>query len=660
MIIPGTVIKERYVVERFLAKGGGGFVYEAHDRLHKRRVALKQLIHAGEFFRRAFIREAKRLAALHHPAFPEVYEWFELKNNSFLVMEYIPGDDLRQALRNHRAPFPLEQVLEWAFILLDALDYLHNFDPVAPIIHRDIKPENLKLNETNRIRRSAVILIDFGLSKGAGADISQTSAGESIVGGTRYYAPPEQELKFHPLRGQLSSLLGPADHNNFSDQPTDARSDIYSLAASLYTLLTDAIPCDSIERACRIEEGECDPLRPIRDINDQVPHGIASVIERAMNVQPARRFASAAEMSAALHAATQTNTRAADGPRAEHDAPATTAKQVSPSDSTLELVKGDTGARPEPPASAPTLPARVGEVRYGLLGRCDAAVRSVSFSPRGLFLASGGNDGALRLWNTSTGEVSVLGECLPGQSGLAYISSVSFGPDGETVASASNDGAVRLWRTARAARGEVRVLAVCRNPPRSVAFSPTGRQIISGGSDGVVQLWSVESGDGVTLGLCEGVVWSVAISPDGRFAAAESDDGTIRIWQLDEGRAVRTLQASDTDIRSVSISPDGKLVAAAGRDGHVRVADPGVDRMRDLATCDGGIRSIAFSPDGATLAVGGEDKLLRVCDVQTGALRTLGRCDDFISSVAFNSDNRTIASGGWDKTVRLWDVQGQS
>ncbi len=662
MIIPGTVIKERYVIERFLAKGGGGFVYEARDLLHKRRVALKQLIHAEEFLQRAFIREAKRLAALHHPAFPEVYEWFELKNNLFLVMEYIPGDDLRQALRNHRAPFPLEQVLEWTFILLDALDYLHNFDPVAPIIHRDIKPANLKLNETNRIRRSAVILIDFGLSKGAVGGISQTSAGESIVGGTRYYAPPEQEFKFHPLSGRLSSLLSPADHDNFLEQPTDARSDIYSLAASLYTLLTDAIPCDAIERVCRIEQGNDDPLKPIRETNVQVPHDIADVIERAMNVQPARRFVSAAEMSAALRAASQAVTRAAAGPEAKYDAPATMPVQVSLSDSTVKLVTGDAGARPKPPppASAPTLPARVGGSGYGLLGRCDAAVRSVSFSPRGVFLASGGNDGALRLWNTSTSEVVVLGECLPGQSGLAYISSVSFGPDGETVASASNDGAIRLWRTARAARGDVRVLAVCRNPPRSIAFSPSGKHIISGGSDGVVQLWSVRSGDGVTLGLCEGVVWSVAISPDGMFAAAESDDGTVRLWQLDEARAVRTLQASDTDIRSISISPDGKLVAAAGRDGHVRIADPSASRMRDLATCDGGIRAIAFSPDGATLAVGGEDKLLRVCDVRTGALRTLGQCDDFISSVAYSSDNRTIASGGWDKTVRLWDVQGQS
>ncbi|HEX8556973.1 MAG TPA: serine/threonine-protein kinase [Pyrinomonadaceae bacterium] len=663
MILPGTVIKGRYYVERFLAKGGGGFVYEALDRQRRRPVALKQLIHAEEFFQRAFIREAKRLAALHHPAFPEVYEWFELKNNSFLVMEYIAGDDLRQALGRRAAPFPPAQVLEWAFILLDALDYLHNFDPVAPIIHRDIKPANLKLNDTNRIRRSAIILIDFGLSKGAAGGISHASAGESIVGGTRFYAPPEQEFRVPLLRGLLSASLPPARYQRFLDRPTDARSDLYSFAATLYTLLTNALPAGAIERVCSAENGERDPLRPIRDFNEQVPHAVAAIVERAMSVEPGERFASAAEMSAALRAAAEDAAEAAEAaarPGARPDAGA--------ADNTTAVHAGGGGRRAADAASAshgstaspPTLPARVRSVRYGTLGKCDAAVRSVSFSPRGTHLASGGNDGALRLWNVSTGEGSVLGLCPPGQTGFAYISSVSFAPDGETLASASNDGAIRLWRAAPEASEGPRVLAVCKNPPRSIAFSPSGRHLVSGGSDGAVQLWGVAGGDPVTLGVCKGAVWSVAVSPDGAFAAAESDDGTVRIWQLDEGRAARALRAFDTDIRSVAISPGGGLVAAAGGDGHIRIADPGAGGMSDLVTCEGGVRSIAFSPDGAALAVGGEDHLLRVCDVATGALRTLGRCEDLISSVAFSPDNRTIASGSWDKSVRLWDVEGRA
>jgi serine/threonine protein kinase len=658
MILPGTVIKERYVIERFLAKGGGGYVYEALDRLQQRRVALKQLIHAVDFLQRAFVREAKRLATLHHPAFPEVYEWFDLKNNSFLVMEYIPGDDLRQALRNHGAAFPLERVLEWSFILLDALDYLHNFDPVAPIIHRDIKPENLKLNETNRIRRTAIILIDFGLSKGAGRGISQSSAGESLVGGTRFYAPPEQEFKVPALSGPLLLTSNPASYEKFLHQPTDARSDLYSLAATLYTLLTDKIPSDAVERVFRIAKGEGDPLISIRDINRLIPHAVTEIVERAMNVDPGQRFASAAEMSAALRAASQGVAGTADSLNAERD-PATITTVAAPNGGSAKRAASETNAPPASSQSAPTLPALGREVRYGTLGRCDAVVRSVSFSPRGTHLASGGNDGALRLWNTSTNEVTILGHCPPGRTGLSYISSVSFAPDGDTVASTSSDGAIRLWSTASATVEDARVLAVCRNPPRSIAFSPTGKHLVSGGSDGDVRLWDVASGDSVVLGHCEGAVWSVAVSPDGAFAAAESDDGTVRLWQLDGGRAAQTLQAVDIDIRSVAISPDGKLIAAAGRDGHIRIAAPDEGPMRDLATCDDGIRSIAFSPDGAALAVGGEDKLLRVCDVRTGALRTLGQCDDFISSVAFGPDNHTVASGSWDKSVRLWDSAGR-
>ncbi len=661
MIIPGTVIKERYEIDRFLARGGGGFVYEALDRVNQRRVALKQMIYAGDFSQRAFIREAKRLAALHHPAFPEVYECFELKNNSFIAMEYISGDDLGQALRNRGAPFPLEQVLEWSFILLDALDYLHNFDPSAPIIHRDIKPGNLKLNETNRIRRSAIILIDFGLSKGAGGGISQTSAEESIVGGTRYYASPEQEFKIPSLHGLLSLSLNSAVHKRYMGQPTDGRSDIYSLAATLYTLLTNTTPCDAIERVCRLENKEKDPLRLIRDINEQVPHNIARIMERALNVAPAERFDSAAEMSAALRAASQPPDKTAAGPGAQPSVdtatvqPALSASSASSASSAKRATR-DTNVSPAGSESQLTLPTRIREVKYRTLGKCDSAVRSVSFSPHGTHLASGGNDGALRLWNTSTGEIRVLGHCLPGQTGFAYISSVSFAPDGNTVASASNDGAIRLWPTAAATTTKMRVLAVCRNPPRSIAFSPSGKDLVSGGSDGAVQLWNVASGECTALGLCEGAVWSVAISADNTFAAAESDDGTVRIWQLDESRTAQTLRAIDTDIRSVAISPDSNLIAAAGRDGNIRIAASGASHMDALAKCDGGLRSIAFSPNGAMLAVGGEDKLLRVCDVQTGALRTLGQCDDFISSVAFSADNRIIASGSWDKSVRLWEV----
>lgn len=653
MLMPGTVINERYVIARFLAKGGGGYVYEAEDRRHPRRVALKQLVIGGDFFQRAFVREAKRLAALHHPAFPEVYDWFEVKKNSFLVMEYISGDDLRQALRNRNAPFALDQVLEWSFILLDALDYLHNFDPVAPVIHRDIKPANLKLNQTNPIRRSAIILIDFGLSKGAGWGISSTSADESIVGGTPYYASPEQEFKIPSLGGPLSASLRPALYERFLNHPTDARSDLYSLAATIYTLLTNIVPNDAIERLCLIKKGENDPLKLIEDVNEQVPHAVAGVIERAMNVEPNQRFTSAAEMSDALRATSNAIAKTDDDSRAHPEA-----------DSISTIILSDAAKRainntivlPNRSEPLSTLPASNQEIRYGTLGKCDAAVRSVSFSPRGDLLASGGNDGALRIWNTSTGEVTVLGHSLPGQTGFAYISSVSFAPDGSTIASASNDGAIRLWRTAPVAAEKPRVLAVCRNPPRSIAFAPSGKHLVSGGSDGSVQLWDVGNGGCTMLGLCQGAVWSVAICLDGTFAAAESDDGTVRIWQLDESHAPKALQAFDVDIRSVTISSDGKLIAAAGGDGLIRIADAGASHMRELATCDSTIRSIAFSSNGEMIALGGEDKFVRICDVQTGALRTLGQCDDFISSVAFRSDNRTVASGSWDKSVRQWDV----
>jgi serine/threonine protein kinase len=630
MLTPDTIVKERYRIIRYLAEGGCGFVYEAEDLTHKRTVALKQLRYVEPIYLRAFNHEAKRLADLHHPSFPEVYDPFEWRGNAFLAMEFIVGDNLRAALSKRGAPFPPEQVLRWAFILLDALDYLHTRDPIYPIIHRDIKPDNLKINEANRIRRSEIILLDFGLSKGIARGISQASAGESIVGYTRFYASPEQELA-HLNSAQLVSAY-PLRARRFKERPTDARSDLYSLAATLYTLLTGGLPPAASERAAHLWENRGDLLQSIHEINPGVPAFISAIIMRAMSFEPEERFASAAEMRDALEAAGFGGTQ--------------TPSALPPL---------------ETPLHAPTIFERTTvamlRVEYGTLGFCDAAVRSVVFSPQGDHLASGSNDGAVRLWDVATGEASVLGYCEPGRTGLGYISAVSFAPDGNSIASVSSDGAIRLWRADATEAPSGRILSVCENTPRSVAFSPCGEHLVTGSSDGAVHLWDIASGSSTPLGQCEGAVWSVAFSPDGASVVAESDDETLRIWHL-ETRRLSTLRSFDADVRAIALSPDGKLVAAGGWSRRIFLAEVGAHLMHELAASDNVVRALAFSPDSSKLAIGGEDRLVRLCDVRTGAVRTLGECDDVVSSVAFSSDTRTVASGSWDKSIRLWDVLG--
>lgn len=275
MPAPETILQGRYRIVRQLGKGGMGAVYEAMDERLSRTVALKETLAESDDLKRAFEREARLLANLRHPVLPKVIDHFTEEDGQFLVMEFIPGSDLGELLERRKQPFSSDEVRRWADDLLDALDYLHTNEP--PIIHRDIKPANLKLTSKGKI-----ILLDFGLAKGAAGQMTRTSSGMSVVGYTLNYAALEQ------IQGER----------------TGPRSDLYSLAATLYQLLTGQTPVDALKRAADLLNDEADPLTPIRTLNPDVPESFAAVLMRALSLKPSARPATAAEMRAALHGGT--------------------------------------------------------------------------------------------------------------------------------------------------------------------------------------------------------------------------------------------------------------------------------------------------------------------------------------------------------------------
>jgi hypothetical protein len=279
MLEPHTILQGRYKVVRQLGQGGMGAVYEAMDERLDTIVALKETFFADERLRKQFEREARLLARLHHPALPRVSDHFSEGEGQFLVMQYIPGDDLSEMMAQRRGPFPAEQVLTWADQLLDALDYLHTQEP--QIVHRDIKPQNLKLTQ-----RGQIILLDFGLAKGQAGEISRVTTSASIFGYTPNYAPLEQ------IQG-----LG-----------TDSRSDLYSLAATIYHLLTGTKPPDALTRAAALVNGQPDPLSSATELNPAVAPEVSNVLQQAMAQNREQRFPNASEMRKALHRTDQTST----------------------------------------------------------------------------------------------------------------------------------------------------------------------------------------------------------------------------------------------------------------------------------------------------------------------------------------------------------------
>lgn len=267
MIEAGKLLQQRYRIDKQIGQGGMGAVYVATDERFGSTVAIKETLCMDDSYRRAIEREARLLNSLKHTALPRVTDHFVEDNGQFLVMEYIPGEDLFCTLEAENKPFPVGQVLTWADQLLNALDFLHNLE--NPVIHRDIKPQNLKVTSHGQI-----VLLDFGLAKGNPTGAGSQTASKSIFGYSRNYASLEQ------IQGT----------------GTDPRSDLYSLAATLYHLLTNVPPDDALTRAMAVLSQQPDPLVPANRIRAEIPAGVAGILHRALDLNAAGRPASAAAM----------------------------------------------------------------------------------------------------------------------------------------------------------------------------------------------------------------------------------------------------------------------------------------------------------------------------------------------------------------------------
>lgn len=275
---PGTVLRDRYKVIELVGQGGMGAIYKAEDlRLAGRYCAVKEVRPEPRASpsmlaqaREQFFREASTLARLDHPNLPKVSDYFSEGEYDYLVMDFVPGRELKEIVDEARRQgrfLDEREVLSWADQLCQALEYLHGQDP--PVLHRDIKPANIKLTPAGTIK-----LVDFGLVKLLVPDDARTIT--ILQGrGTVQYTPLEQ-------------YGGDTGH-------TDVRSDIYSLGATLYHLLTGQPPPDAKQRF--LEPGS---LSPPRSLNPNLSPQTERALLRALEMHPDRRPSSVAEFRAEL------------------------------------------------------------------------------------------------------------------------------------------------------------------------------------------------------------------------------------------------------------------------------------------------------------------------------------------------------------------------
>jgi serine/threonine protein kinase len=582
---PGAVIAP-YRVLRVIGHGSFGAIYAAEDvRQPHRLVALKETFDSCSIG--LFQKEFAALSRLQHCNLPRYDEMFVRQDNGYLAMELVPGQSLQDILDQNPGPLPESQVLGYALQLCDVLSYLHSRQP--PILHRDIKPANIRLTPEGRIK-----LVDFGLLKQGVQQTRMTIRGV----GTPAYAPIEQY--------------------GHDCQSTVPQSDIYSLGATLYHMLTGQEPPPAPNRL-----GANDPLVHPQRYSPSLSKPVADALLTALKLFPQERHPDVATFKQAL----QGHAKARSASRRH------TVRSVQP-----------------PLSSKPKL-------LYVMQGR-NNAMRSVAWSPFGSLVASCGGQ-TLWLWRATDGH---LLKAVDGHTGS--IESIDWSPRSNTVASAGGDGAVWLWRIQGTLK-PLRMLSGHSGAVTSIAFSPDGKTLASTGTDESVRLWSI-SGQGQlrTLLPSQGTpITSVAWNPGGDLLATGALDGKIRLWRVADGCLLHILDGHTDAIHSVTFSPNGRMLASGSADANIKLW-----RVRDgcpISTCHGHtglVASLAFSPDGRILASGSMDETVRLWSLDD-AWSTPARIlphqvleghSGCVWGVAYSQNGKTLASAGGDWTVRLW------
>lgn len=257
----GTVLGGKYEILKKIGQGGMSIVYVAMDTRLNKQWAIKEIKKSKKQDTKTLLKslqmEANILKMVDHPVLPRIVDIINYKGTVFVVMDYIEGRTLSEVLKLEGAQ-PQDKVIEWAKDLCSALDYLHSMNP--PIIYRDMKPSNIMLKPDGKVK-----LIDFGTAK----EFDVESLADTTALGTRGYAAPEQ---FGDARGR-------------GIHKTDARTDIYSLGATLYHILTGKNPSEPPY-----------VIKPIRDWNPMLSGGLEKIINKCTMPNPADRYQSCAEL----------------------------------------------------------------------------------------------------------------------------------------------------------------------------------------------------------------------------------------------------------------------------------------------------------------------------------------------------------------------------
>jgi len=639
---PGTVLNNRYRTVKLLGQGGFGAVYRAWDLTLESQCALKENLETTAEAQRQFEREAKLLAHLSHPNLPRVTDHFVIPGQGqYLVMDFIEGEDLQDKLLQSSG-MPEYVVIPWIIQICDALIYMHN--QPQPIIHRDIKPANIKITHPDALHpQGKAVLVDFGIAKSFVPHTKTTAGARAVTPG---YSPLEQ----------------------YGTAVTDARTDIYSLAATLYALLTGQAPPLSTDRVMGV------PLPSPRSLNIGVSPGIETVILKAMEVQPEYRYQTAIEFKAALTMA------------------ASVANQVYSSQANISTPYVSAGVPAAQPSSLPSFappgsrpPSQPPGVSSNLQGlQAGPGVPAQRPIPWKLIAGIGG--GILLLICVIAAAIVIPG-LLSGNPTPPVIYAVSTGvptqvptdpptqvpTDAPTLAptdaptqapTSAPTLAPTTAPTMAPATGNItltyeRAIQAHATRLTSLDFSLDGKILAVGSDDFTASLWDFPTGTNImTLYGHTNVVLDVKISPDGLYLATASADNSVRIWRISDGRLMSTVRGHSGGVEAVNFSHDGSLMATGSQDHTVklwRVSD--FSLLNTFMGHSGSVWDVAFTLEDRYLVSADEYGAILQWDIQTGELfHSYTNYNGQIPSVSFPASGNMFVSGDYSGFLRLWNV----
>jgi WD40 repeat protein/serine/threonine protein kinase len=711
-------------IVREVGRGGMGVVYEAQQVSLGRRVALKVLPFAATMDPRQlqrFHNEARAAAALDHPHIVHVHAVGCERAVHFYAMQFIEGQTLaaliaglrqpggqpvpaeeqsttphapgpaapaadtapRAAAATERAPVDrayFRRVAELGIQAAEALEHAHGLG----IIHRDVKPANLLVDG-----RGGLWVADFGLAH-IQSDARLTMTGDLV--GTLRYMSPEQALAKRVV--------------------VDHRTDVYSLGATLYELLTLEPAFGGNDRQELLRQIAFEEPRPPRRLNKAVPAELETIVLKAMEKNPSERYAAAKDLADDLRRFLKDEPIRARRPTPLQRArkwgrrhPSVTwsagialvltavasvlaavffqrqeteqrrlADDANTQRGIAEQKAGEALRATQDPENQRT--AALGakqdaerqrnavyqnlyyaDIRLGLVDWDAGNLARLSRKLRGHLPQKGRDD--LRGWEW----YYLLSLCHQDERTLTdhttIVTSVAWCPDGRYLASTSYDGVSRVWDTK--SWRPLQIFAYAGDQIRCFAWSPDSQRLAWGttADDSAVYVWYVPTNEIKTLRGHSSSVWTVAWSPDGKRLASAGLDKTIRIWEPATGLCRDVLKIADGHILEVAWSPDGKRLASAintvGAHEGVTIWDCDSWKVLRDDVCRTRAHSVAWSPDGKQLAVGteaGTCLLYRAADWTLAAQWDAAKGE--VDCVAWSPDGSRLASGGTDGLVKVW------